>query len=122
MNLPMSPVGFNEYFGADENLRPFQRLQHAPEVALGYAVAVHRRGVEVVDAELHGARDRALLVGRCTFHHQATHGAAAEAQHRNFKPCFSQNTRFHNIVSAHPQSHHGGTENTEDTEKNEKRI
>ena len=80
---------FDQYLGADNNLRPFQRLQHAAEIAFGHAVAVHRCGVVVIDSEFHGARDCALLVCRRAFHHQAANGAAAEAQHRKLQTGFA---------------------------------
>src|SRR5438552_6251401 len=53
----------------DAELRPdvhlrLQRLQHLAEVLLGLAVAVGRRGVEVVDAKLDRPRDRSLSLGR----------------------------------------------------------
>ena len=72
-----------------------QRLQHAAEVALGLAVAVERGGVDVVDAELDGARDRPLLVGRRALGHQAADGAGAEAEHGNFEASAAQFTLLH---------------------------
>ena len=72
-----------------------QRLQHAAEIALGLAVAVERGGVDVVDAELDGARDRPLLVGRRALGHQAADGAGAEAEHGNFEAGAAQFTLLH---------------------------
>src|SRR6516164_10198557 len=83
----------NADFGTDEYVG-LQALQDAPEIALGFAVAIHRRGVEVVDAKLDGTRDRPLLVGRIAAHHQTPNGAAAEPEDRYREtgaaecPCF----------------------------------
>src|SRR5665213_620529 len=43
-----------------------QRFDHAAKILFRAAVAVLRRGVEIIDAELQRAGDGALLVGRRT--------------------------------------------------------
>ena len=67
------------HLGADDHVG-LQRLQHAAEVLLGFAVAVERRGVEVVDAGLYGARRGALLVGRPALGEQSADRSCAVAQ------------------------------------------
>ena len=54
-------LGRQPHLGADHDVG-LERLQHAAEIALGLAVAVERRRVEIVDAGLDGARHGALLV------------------------------------------------------------
>jgi hypothetical protein len=49
--------------------------------ALRLAIAVECRGIDVVDAELDGARHGALLVARIALGHKAADCAGAEAQH-----------------------------------------
>src|SRR5207249_633679 len=57
-----------------------ERAQHAAEIRLRLAVAVERRGVEVIEAEVHGAGDGPLLLGGRAAHEQTAHVAAAEAE------------------------------------------
>src|SRR5947207_65989 len=73
--------GRQSHLGADIDIR-LQRLQHPAEIVLGFAVAVHLRGVEIVDAELDRARDGAFLVGGGALDHQPADRAAAKAEQR----------------------------------------
>jgi len=57
-----------------------QRAERAAEVLLGLAVAIAGRGVEVVDAQLHRARHRALALGHAAPDQQAADVAAAKAE------------------------------------------
>src|SRR4030095_11931646 len=71
-------LGRQPHLGADDDVG-LPCVQHAAEVLLGFAVAVERGRVEVVDAGLDGARDRALLVGRGTLGEQPADRARALA-------------------------------------------
>src|SRR6185436_16695974 len=53
------------------------------QIALGFAITVRRRGIEVVDAELHRPRDRALALGRCAADDEPADVAAAESERRD---------------------------------------
>src|SRR6516162_6033323 len=55
-------AGRNANLGADADVG-FEALHDAPEIALGFTVSIHRRGVEIRDPELDRARYRALLIG-----------------------------------------------------------
>ena len=83
--------------GAEDDIG-LQRLQHAAEIALGLAVAVERRGVEVVDAGLDGARGGALLVGRRALGEQPADGAGAVAEHRDLEAGASEPALLHRLV------------------------
>ena len=80
--------------GADDDIG-LQRLEHTAEIALGLAIAVERRGVEVVDAGLDGARRGALLVGRRALGEQPADGAGAIAQHRDLETGASEPALLH---------------------------
>jgi hypothetical protein len=60
-----------------------ERAQDLPQVLLGEAVAVVGGGVEERHAELQGAGDRPLPLGRGAPDHQAADVAAAESEHRD---------------------------------------
>ena len=72
----------DHHFRADQDVRA-QLGQHTTETALRLAVAVDGRGVEVVDAQLHGARDRPHHLPEIAAHQQSAGGAAAEAEGRD---------------------------------------
>ena len=82
---------------ADIDIR-LQRFQHAAEIALGFAVAIHLRRVEVVDAELDRARHRALLVGGGALDHQPADGAAAKAEQRDVETGPAEFPSFHRFL------------------------
>src|SRR5262249_43390894 len=69
-------------FGADIDIG-LQRLQHAAEIALALAVAIHLRRVEIIDAELDGARNSAFLIGGGALDHEPADRATAEAEQRD---------------------------------------
>src|SRR5207247_6255483 len=71
--------------GADVHPR-LERLQRLPEILLRLTVAVDGGRVEVVDAELHRARDRALALGGRAPDEQAADVAAAEAERGHAQP------------------------------------
>src|SRR5262249_62212010 len=55
-------AGRNANLGADADVG-FEALHDAAEIALGFAISIHRCGVEISDPELDRARYRALLIG-----------------------------------------------------------
>ena len=69
--------------------------EHAADVRLRGAVAVGGGGVEVIDAGLDRARDRALLIRGRAFGHQPADRAAAEGEHRNVKAGAAEFSFFH---------------------------
>src|SRR5205823_3370170 len=86
--------------GLDPELRADQHGGGAcpggpPQVPLRLAVTVGRRGVEVVDPELDGARHRALLIGRRTPDHQAADIPAPEPQRRDLETRRAQAPQIH---------------------------
>ena len=87
-------AGRNSHLGADPDIGS-EALHDAPEIALGFTVPVHRRGVEIVDAELDGSGDRALLIGRVAAHHQPADRAAPEPEHGHLEPGPSERACFH---------------------------
>jgi hypothetical protein len=87
-------AGLEPELGAEHDIG-LQLLQHAAEVALRLAVAVERGGVDVVDAELDGAGDRALLVGGIALGEEAADRAGAVAEHRDFKTGAAQTSFLH---------------------------
>ena len=87
-------LGAEPHLGADDDIG-LQGLQNAAEIPLGLAVAIERRGVEVVDAGVDGPCHCAFLVGRRTFGEQPADCTGAIAQHRHFKPGTSQPALLH---------------------------
>ena len=85
---------WHAHLGADVRLRA-QRPQRHAEVALGLAVAVRGRGVEVVDARLEGARDRPLALGRRAAHDEPADVAAAESQRGDLQSGASERPILH---------------------------
>ena len=79
----------NAHLRADENRR-LQRAKRAAQVLLRLAVPVAGRGVEVVDAQLHGAGDSPLALGRRAADQQPADVAAAEPERGHPKPGSSQ--------------------------------
>src|SRR5262249_22990442 len=67
----------------------------ATEVRLGEAVTVVRRGVEVGDACVEGARDDLALLARVALVHEPARGAAAEAERRNCLAAGAERTPLH---------------------------
>ena len=82
------------HLGADIDIG-LQRLQHAAEIALALAVAVHLRRVEIVDAEFERARHGALLIGRLALDHQPANRAAAEPEQRDIETGSAEPAFFH---------------------------
>src|SRR5918996_1256994 len=72
-----------------------ERLQRAAEIALGLAIAVRRRGVEVVDPCLDGPRHRPLALGRRAPNDQSTDVAASEPQRGHAQPRAAQRSLLH---------------------------
>src|SRR5207253_167595 len=93
---------------ADLHVR-LQRLQHLPEIALGLAVAVRRRGVEIVDAELHRPRDRALSLRRCSTDDEPADVAAAEPERRDRETRLAETPRLHACASLCGRGHYSPT-------------
>src|SRR5262249_28526994 len=75
--------------------RRLERFQHLAQVALGLAVAVRRRRVEVVDAELHGPRDRVLALRDGAADEQPADVAAAEAERGDPEPRLAEIPQLH---------------------------
>ncbi len=90
-------LGRQPHLGADHDVG-LERLQHAAEIALGLAVAVERRRVEVVDAGLQSARHGALLIVRPALGHQPADSARTVAKHGNLKTRASQTSLLHRIL------------------------
>ena len=82
------------HLGGDDHLG-LELGQHPAEVLLGLAVAVERRAVEVVDAELERARHRPLLVGGLAARHQAADRAAPERKDRDLESGLAKPSAFH---------------------------
>jgi hypothetical protein len=74
-------VGY-AHLGADKDVG-LQALHDMPEIAFGLAISVHRCGIEIIDAEVDGTRDRPLLIGRVAAHHQPANRAAAKPEDRH---------------------------------------
>src|SRR5262249_53519960 len=83
---------------ADLHARP-QRPEHLAGVLLGLAVAVRRRGVEVVDAELHRPRDRALALGQRAADDEPADVAAAEPERRDPETRLAEISELHACAS-----------------------
>jgi hypothetical protein len=87
----------NAHLGADQDVG-FEALDDAPEIAFGFTIAVHRCGVEIIDAELDRPLYRTLLVGRVAAHHQTADGAAPEPENRYFEPRAPECACFHRVL------------------------
>src|SRR5271169_2209264 len=90
-------AGGNSHLGADPDVRP-EALYDAPEIALGFAIPVHRRGIEIVDAELDRPRHRPLLIARAPAYHQPADRPASEPEHRHLKPGPAERACFHRFL------------------------
>src|SRR5438270_7092747 len=93
----MSLAGRNSHLGADPDVGS-KALHDAPEIALGFAVPVHRRGVEIADAELDRPRHRALLIARAAAYHQPANRPASEPEHRHIEPGPAERASFHRFL------------------------
>jgi len=80
--------------GADVHVR-LEVRQHLAQIGLGLAAPVVRGGIEVVDAEVHGAGHRRHLLLERPPHHQSADVAAAEPDLRYSQSCFSYITIVH---------------------------
>ena len=82
------------HLGADIAIG-LQRPQDTPEIALGLAVAIHLRRVEIIDAEFDRPPHRALLIGGFALDHQPADRAAAEAEQRYVETGPAEFALFH---------------------------
>src|SRR6202043_2616511 len=90
-------TGRNSHLGADPDIGS-EALHDAAEIALGFAVPVHRRGVEIVDAQLDRPRHGPLLVARAAAYHQPADRPAAEPEHRPLEPGPAERACFHRFL------------------------
>src|SRR5260370_40015843 len=90
-------AGRDSPLGADPDIGS-EALHHAPEIALGFAVPVHCRGIEIVDAELDRPRHRPLLITRAAAYHQPADRPASEPEHRHLEPGPAEPAHFHRFL------------------------
>ena len=88
------PLGAHADLGGDETGRP-ERLEGLAEVLLRQAVAVERRGVEEVHAELERTSHRSLALGRGSADHETADVAAPEPERRYAEAGPSQHAILH---------------------------
>ena len=91
---PMSGAAAGTRTLVERMMSGFRHAEHAADILLRRAVPVGRRGVEMIDAGLERARDRALLVGRRALGHQPADRAAAEGEHRDTSRPVRPSLRF----------------------------
>ena len=82
------------HLGADQHIG-LEAFEDAAEIALGLALPVHRRGVEIIDAQFERPRDRALLIGGVALYDQPADRAAAEAEEREAEAALAKHSLFH---------------------------
>src|SRR6266436_6761177 len=87
----------NAHFSADHDVG-LQTLDDASEITLGLAIAIHRGGIEIVNAELDRTGDRPLLVGGVAAHHQPADGTASEPEERNIEAGPAECASFHRLL------------------------
>ena len=79
-----------------------QRLDDAAQILLRPAFAILRGGVEIIDAELQRASNRAFLVGRRTADHEPADRAAAETEQRDVETGLAEPALFHHRLLIMP--------------------
>src|SRR6266446_6855018 len=87
----------NAHFSADYDVG-LQTLDDASEITLGFAITIHRGGIEIVNAELDRASHRPLLVGGIAAYHQPADGTASEPEERNVEPGPAECAFFHRLL------------------------
>ncbi|WP_280972416.1 MULTISPECIES: hypothetical protein [unclassified Bradyrhizobium] len=88
-------TGLQSDLGTDDHIGRLQLPQDAAKVLLRRAIAVLNRCVEIIDASGDRPRNRTLLVGSITTHHQSAHGTAAEAQDRELHSGAPKDPQLH---------------------------